>query len=59
MNDDNVINFESSRAEHFLKGITEIIGSKNITTNIYRIQAKGSIMCGYFRNGFIDFKLKG
>ena len=32
---------------------------KNITTNIYRIQAHVSIMCGYFSIGFIDFMLKG
>ena len=35
------------------------IGSKNIITNIYRIQAHNSIMCGYFGIGFIDFMLKG
>ena len=28
-------------------------------TNIYRIQAYGSIMCRYFCFGFIDFMLKG
>ena len=28
-------------------------------TNIYRIQAYNSIMCGYFCIGFIDFMLKG
>ena len=28
-------------------------------TNIYRIQACDSIMCGYFCIGFIDFMLKG
>ena len=31
------------------------IRSKNIITNIYRIQAYNSIMCGYFGIGFIDF----
>ena len=30
-----------------------------ITTNIFRIQAYDSIMCGYFRIGFIDFMLAG
>ena len=35
----------------------KIIGSKNITTNIYRIQAYDSIMCGFFCIGFIDFML--
>ena len=28
-------------------------------TNMYRIQAYDSIMCGYFCIGFIDFMLKG
>ena len=28
-------------------------------TNIYRIQAYDSIMCGYFYIGFVDFMLKG
>ena len=29
--------------------------NKNIITNIYRIQAYDSIMCGYFCIGFINF----
>ena len=32
---------------------------KNILTNIYRIQAYDSIMCGYFYTGFINFLLIG
>ena len=35
-----------------------MIGNNNITTNIYRIQAYDSIMCGYFCIAFIDFMLK-
>ena len=35
-----------------------MIGNKNIIANIYRIQAYGSIICGYFCIGFIDFMLK-
>ena len=35
------------------------IGKRNITTNIFRIQAYDSIMCGYFSTEFIDFMLKG
>ena len=35
-----------------------MIGNKNITTNIYRMQAYDSIMCGYFCIAFIDFMLK-
>ena len=30
-----------------------------IKTNIYRIQANDSIMCGYFFVGFNDFIFKG
>ena len=35
------------------------IGDKNITINIYRIQANNWIICGYFCIGFIDFMLEG
>ena len=37
----------------------KLLGNKNITTNIYRIQAYDSIMWGYLYIGFIDFLLKG
>ena len=33
--------------------------NKNIITNIYRIQAYDSIICGYCCIGFIDLILKG
>ena len=33
--------------------------NKNIITNIYRIQAYDSIICGYCCIGFIDLMLKG
>ena len=33
--------------------------NKNIRTNIFRIQAYGSIMCGCFCIGFIYFMLAG
>ena len=35
------------------------MGNKNIITNIYRMQACNSVMCGYFCIGFTDFMLKG
>ena len=35
------------------------IKNENIITDIYRIQAYDSIMCGYFCIGFIGFMLKG
>ena len=51
--------FESFGVEYIQKEIKKFIGNKNITTNIYRIQAFDSIMCGYVCIGFIDFMLKG
>ena len=41
------------------RDIRTFIGNKNITTNIFRIQAYDSIMCGYFCIRFIDFILAG
>ena len=32
---------------------------QNIISNIFRVQANNSIMCGYFCIGFIDFMLAG
>ena len=45
--------------EHIPKEIIKFIGNKNIKTNIFRIQAHDSIMCGYFCIGFINFILAG
>ena len=59
MNAENLTYFDSSGVEHIPKEIRKFIGNKNITTNIYRIQAYDSIMCGYFCIEFIDFMLKG
>ena len=38
--------------------LKEIV-NKDITTNIYRIQAYDSIMSGYFHIRFVDFMFKG
>ena len=59
VNGNNVTYFGSFEVEHILKEIKKFIGSKNITTNIYRIQAYASIMCRYFCIGFTDFILEG
>ena len=59
INPKNVTYFVSFGVEHIPKDIRKFFGSKNIITNIYRIQAYDSIMCGYFCLGFIDFMLKG
>ena len=54
----DVIYFDSFGVEHVPKEIIAFINNKNIT-NIFRIQAYHSIMCGYFCIGFIDFMLAG
>ena len=52
MNGDNVTHFDSFGVAHIPKEIKKFIGNKNIKTNIYRIQANDSIMCGYLCIGF-------
>ena len=42
-----VIYFDSFGVEHVPKEIKRFIGHKNTKTNIFRIQADNSIMCGY------------
>ena len=59
VNAENVTYFDSFGVEYIPKEIKKFIGNKNIITNIYRIQAYNSIMCGYFCIGFIDFMFKG
>ena len=58
-NNNNVIYSNSFGVEHIPKEIKTFIKNKNIKTNIFRIQAYDSVMCGYFCIGFIDFMLKG
>ena len=55
----DVTYFDSFGVEHIPKEIKAFINNKNIKTNIFRIQAYDSIMCGYFCIGFIDFILAG
>ena len=57
-NNDNTY-FDSFGVEHIPKEIKTFINNKNIKTDIFRIQAYDSIMCGCFCIGFIDFMLKG
>ena len=59
VNNNNVTYFHSFGVEHIPKEIKKLIVNKNIKTNIFRIQAYDSIMCGYFCIGFIDFMLAG
>ena len=67
MRNKNVTYFDSFGVEHIPKEIKAFINrplssalqNKNIKTNVFRIQAYDSIMCGYFCIGFIDFMLAG
>ena len=59
MNINDVTCFNSFGVEHVPKQIETFIKNKNIKTNIFRIQAYDSVMCGYFCIGFIDFMFKG
>ena len=58
INAKNLTYFDSFGVEYIPKEIRKFVGKKNITTNIYRIQAYDSIMCGHFCIEFIDFMLK-
>ena len=51
--------FNSFGIEHIFKGINKFICNKNTKSNIFRIQAYDSIMCGYFCIEFINYMLKG
>ena len=56
----DVIYFHSYGVEHIPKEIIKLVnGSLFITTNVFRIQAYDSRMCGHFCIRFIDFMLGG
>ena len=58
-NRNEIVYFDRFRIEHVPEEIKELVGNKNIKANIFRVQAKNSVMCGYFCIGFIDFMLAG
>ena len=59
VNNKIVTYFDSFGVEHIPKEIMNFISRKKIITNIYRILAYDSIMCGYFCIGFINFMFNG
>ena len=59
LDNNDVTYFDNFGVEHILKEIKTFINNKNIKTNIFRIQAYDSIMCGYFCISIIDFMLTG
>ena len=54
-----VIYSDSFGVKYVPEEIEKFIEHKNIKTNMFRIQLNNSIMCGYFRIGFIDFMFVG
>ena len=58
-NRNEIAYFGSFGVEHVLEEIKKFVGNKNITANIFRVQANDSVLCGYFCIGFFDFMLAG
>ena len=56
---ESTVYFDSFGVEHISKEINKFIGNSDIKSNIFRIQACDSIMCGYFCIEFINYMLKG
>ena len=55
----NITHFDCFGKEHIPKEIKVFIDKSIVVTNIFRIQAYDSVMCGYFRIEFTDFMLAG
>ena len=55
----NATYFDSFGVEHTPKEVKMFIDKYIVVTNIFRIQAYNSVMCGYFWIRFIDFMLVG
>ena len=51
--------FDSFGVEHIPKEIKNFIDKSTVVTNVFRIQAFDSVMCGYFCIRFIGFMPKG
>ena len=59
VSNNDVTYFDSFGLGHIPKEIKTFISHKNMKTNIFRIQANDSIMCGYFHIGTFNFMLAG
>ena len=55
----NVTYFHSFGVEHIPKEIKIFIDKSIVVTNVFRIKAYDSVICGYFCIGFIDFMCSG
>ena len=58
-NRNEIVYFDSFGVEHIPEEIKKFVGNKNITANIFRVQANDSVMYGYFYIEFVDFMLAG
>ena len=58
-NRNEIVYFDNFGGEHVPEESKDFIRHKNIISNIFRVQAYNSVMCGYFCIGFIDFMLVG
>ena len=58
LNNKTATYFNSFGVEHIPKEIKKIIGNKDITANIFRMQRYDSIISGYFCVGFINYMFK-
>ena len=58
-NRSEIVYFDSFGVEHVPEEIKDFIGNKNISANIFRVQASNSVMFGYICIGLIDFMLAG
>ena len=58
-NRSQIVYFDSFGVEHVPEQIKNFVENKNITANIFRVQANNSVMCEYFCIGFIYFMFAG
>ena len=58
VSNNDAASLDSFGVELIPKKTKEFVKNENIKTNIFRVQAYNSVMCGYFCIGFIDFMLK-
>ena len=56
---ERTVYFDSFGIEHVPKEINKFFGNSDIKSNIFRVEAYDSIMCGYFCIEFINYMLKG
>ena len=58
-NRSEIVYFNSFGVEHVPEEIKKFVRNKNIKANIFWVRANNSVICAYFRIGFIDFMPEG